>query len=225
MNWKKRYRRLEERVLLDAAGAATVADADSTADDVLDSAREQVRQEQEDLTSLIAALGQAQDEVDSGAAETDFGEEIVFVDEGVDDRDVLLGALSGDFDVHVIPSGVDGAQFIKDTLAASGKTYDAVHILSHGDSGWMALGNQEVNLESLRGGVGETIASWGDHLSGSADILLYGCEVAEGEQGRDFVDLLADLTDADVAASIDLTGAEELGGDWELEYGAGASRG
>jgi hypothetical protein len=35
------------------------------------------------------------------------------------------------------------------------------------------------------------------------------------------VDSLADLTGADVAASDDLTGSAELGGDWELEYQTG----
>jgi hypothetical protein len=73
MNWKKRYRKLEERVLLDAAGAVTVVDAqDNAADDVQDTARDQHLQEQEDLTSLVAALGGDWDlEVSAGEVETD----------------------------------------------------------------------------------------------------------------------------------------------------------
>jgi hypothetical protein len=72
MNWKKRYRKLEERVLLDAAGAVTVVDAqDNAADDVQDTARDQHLQEQEDLTSLVAALGGDWDlEVSAGEVET-----------------------------------------------------------------------------------------------------------------------------------------------------------
>ena len=40
-------------------------------------------------------------------------------------------------------------------------------------------------------------------------------------EGEALVDGLAKLTGADVAASDDLTGNEDLGGDWELEYRVG----
>jgi hypothetical protein len=45
--------------------------------------------------------------------------------------------------------------------------------------------------------------------------------VAEGAQGLSFVEHLAALTGADVAASSDLTGAAEQGGDWVLESSLG----
>ena len=40
-------------------------------------------------------------------------------------------------------------------------------------------------------------------------------------EGEAFVDSIAELTGADVAASEDLTGSALLGGDWELEYHTG----
>jgi Ca2+-binding RTX toxin-like protein len=55
----------------------------------------------------------------------------------------------------------------------------------------------------------------GQLLSDTGDLLLYGCNVAKGEIGRLFVDSLATFTQADVAASDNLTG---IGGDWDLEY-------
>ena len=55
-----------------------------------------------------------------------------------------------------------------------------------------------------------------------ADILIYGCDVAAGSTGRAFIDLLAQLTEADVAASTDTTGASFLGGDWTLEAQTGS---
>jgi len=58
-------------------------------------------------------------------------------------------------------------------------------------------------------------------LTDSGDILLYGCDVAQGEIGQAFIEQLAQLTGADVAASTDLTGAAALGGDWVLEAQAG----
>ncbi|MFB3076904.1 MAG: DUF4347 domain-containing protein, partial [Lysobacterales bacterium] len=51
--------------------------------------------------------------------------------------------------------------------------------------------------------------------------LLYGCDVANGELGVDFIDNLASYTGADVAASTDSTGAAGFGGNWVLEYNSG----
>ena len=41
------------------------------------------------------------------------------------------------------------------------------------------------------------------------------------KEGEQFVNQLALLTNADVAASDDLTGHVKLGGDWDLEYQTG----
>ena len=61
-------------------------------------------------------------------------------------------------------------------------------------------------------------ASWaaiGEHVAEDGDILLYGCNVAQSENGKAFANQLASLTGADIAASIDSTGGNY---GWELEY-------
>jgi len=68
------------------------------------------------------------------------------------------------------------------------------------------------------------LSTWSTLLQDDADILLFGCNVGEGELGYSFVKTLAELTGADVAASDDLTGHESHGGDWELEVSYGATR-
>jgi hypothetical protein len=65
----------------------------------------------------------------------------------------------------------------------------------------------------------EAMHDWGAALRDGGDLLLYGCDVAEGLAGQGFVDALAAASSADVAASTDLTGAH---GDWDLEYHSGA---
>ena len=57
--------------------------------------------------------------------------------------------------------------------------------------------------------------------SEDADLLFYGCDLAGNESGEDLVEFVSAVTGADVAASNDLTGAQELGGDWELEVNVG----
>jgi hypothetical protein len=58
-------------------------------------------------------------------------------------------------------------------------------------------------------------------MAENGDILLYGCDVGSGERGQSFIDALASATGADVAASDDATGSEELDGDWSLEVQSG----
>ena len=52
-------------------------------------------------------------------------------------------------------------------------------------------------------------------------LLLYGCNVALGGDGQAFVDAVAQAMGADVAASVDYTGTDALGGNWDLEYATG----
>ncbi len=78
----------------------------------------------------------------------------------------------------------------------------------------------KLNFDSLLKNATQ-IKGWGRALSADADILIYGCDVAQQRSGKALIDALARLTGADVAASEDLTGAADLGGDWDLEYRTG----
>lgn len=97
----------------------------------------------------------------------------------------------------------------------------AIHILSHGGDGELHLGNAAITTATLAGHASD-LAAIKAALTGSADILLYGCDVAAGPSGQDFIDALSAATGADVAASIDDTGAAALGGDWVLESQSGS---
>ncbi|QDL10210.1 hypothetical protein DP113_21920 [Brasilonema octagenarum UFV-E1] len=54
-----------------------------------------------------------------------------------------------------------------------------------------------------------------------SSLLLYGCHVAAGDAGEEFITKLHQLTKANVAASANLTGNAILGGDWNLEVNIG----
>jgi len=66
------------------------------------------------------------------------------------------------------------------------------------------------------------VKKWGEALTGSGDILFYGCDLAATAQGQSLMQAVARLTGADVAASEDPTGAAAKGGDWDLEFNTGA---
>ena len=92
----------------------------------------------------------------------------------------------------------------------------AIHLLSHGAPGSLVLGAAVLNSANLAD-YSTSLAQIGSHLTGTGDLLIYGCNVAQGEEGMAFVDALSAYTGADVAVSEDLTGAAVLGGDAVLE--------
>ena len=95
-----------------------------------------------------------------------------------------------------------------------------MHIISHGSDGEIQLGNTSLNAETLADN-NLDIALWANAFSEDGDILIYGCNLAETELGQSLVNDLSELTLADVAASDDLTGDVDQGGDWELEFNTG----
>lgn len=144
--------------------------------------------------------------------------EIVFIDDQVPDIEVLVRGFGAGKEIVILDSGQDGLRQIADAVA--GRTgIDALHIISHGAEGRIALGSTTIDGANLpeNGALLQTI---GASLAEGADILLYGCKVGAGD-GQALVDRLAIATGADVAASDDLTGNAALGGDWRLEIRSG----
>ena len=145
---------------------------------------------------------------------------IVFVEADVPDYQSLLAGLAPGTEVHVLEAGEDGLARMAQLLEGR-SGIDALHVISHGKEGTVSLGSLQLNNDNLAEHADE-LATIRDALAPEADILLYGCEVGAGSNGAAFVEELAKATGADIAASTDLTGAAELGGDWILEKNTGA---
>jgi hypothetical protein len=104
------------------------------------------------------------------------------------------------------------------TAALDGLTdIEVVRVISHGSDGKLWFGGQALDASALDAGSAR-VAGWGRCLAADGEILLYGCRVAETNQGRSFVKELAALTHAKVAASTNVTG---MGGDTDLEFQQG----
>ena len=96
-----------------------------------------------------------------------------------------------------------------------------IHVVSHGESGEILLGNSAINEDQLNTKTG-SIHQWkNDKVLARPDLIVYGCNVAKGQIGQDFIKKLSVVTGFDVAASTNLTGQSSLGGDWELESNTG----
>ncbi|MDB4557929.1 DUF4347 domain-containing protein, partial [bacterium] len=145
--------------------------------------------------------------------------EIVFVDSGVQDYETLVAGFRDGVEVLVIEGTQDGVSQIAKTLEGRANL-DAIHLVSHGSVGSLQLGFTELSSDSMTQ-YADALSQIGSSLTDSGDLILYGCDVAQGEIGQAFISALATATDADVAASNDRTGDVGLSGDWVLESSSG----
>ncbi|WP_040727377.1 DUF4347 domain-containing protein [Thiomicrorhabdus sp. Kp2] len=211
---------LEARVLLDGAAVATAADAIVSDVDLQD----QQATEQADTSASVAptrpeAPAPTQYRAADPAANNG-RKEVVFIDTGLDNYQTLIDSTHAGVEIQLLGGDYDGLTQLE-MWAETAQDYDAIHILSHGDVGEFTLGAQTLNRDNLSD-YSNLLSRVGGTLTESGDVMLYGCYVGADGNGRDFVDSLANLTGADIAASDDLTGANTLGGDWDLELNIGA---
>ena len=168
------------------------------------------------------------DSAETPAAETPAAEvriELVFVDTDTPEYKTLLSDLltypddTTTYQVFELDNTRDGIAQITAVLDGF-ENVNAIHLLSHGSEGAIDLGSTTLDTDTLAANA-DQVRSWGSALTDNGDILIYGCNLAATTEGQSLVNTMADLTGADVAASEDLTGSAQLGGDWELEYQVG----
>ncbi|MEH2049311.1 DUF4347 domain-containing protein [Nostoc sp.] len=140
---------------------------------------------------------------------------LVFIDPQVENYQSLVAGVLPNSTVFILDADQDGIEQISQVLATH-RQINSLHIVSHGAPGQVYLGNSQLGYETLNRYAWQ-LMGWANALSAEAQLLLYGCEVGQTEQGKAFVQRLSELTGAVVAASDDLTGSTALGGDWELE--------
>jgi len=150
----------------------------------------------------------------------DQSRQIAFVMSDLPDVEQITSSLDrAGIDIVWISPTDDGIQLISETLAES-NNLDTVHIISHGAPSSIQLGAFSLDNESIDL-VESQLKSWANGLEHDADILIYGCDFADEENGSELLSRIAELSKADVAASDDLTGHESLGANWELEVTEG----
>ncbi|MEC4983286.1 MAG: malectin domain-containing carbohydrate-binding protein [Oscillatoria sp. PMC 1068.18] len=137
---------------------------------------------------------------------------LIIIDPSVTNYQQLTEGISSAAEVILLNDSTDGIAQISEILSDR-REITSLHLVSHGDIASLELGSTELSSENLEQ-YSESLQTWASAFTAEADILLYGCNVAAGETGSTFIQELANLTSADVAASDDLTG---VGGDWNLE--------
>ena len=147
---------------------------------------------------------------------------LVFIDTSLDNYQSLITE-NNSTNVVLLDPNRDGIEQITQVLIDRQQNYqqfDSIQIFSHGNSGSLQLGSTNLNSSNLYSYSSELV-SWSNSLKENGDILLFGCNLGAETAGLNLIDGLSQLTNADVAASDDLTGSSELGGDWDLEITTG----
>jgi len=141
--------------------------------------------------------------------------ELIVIDAAVADKHVFYREQKPRVDIVELNDRQDGLKQLQLVLAQY-HDLQAVHIISHAKDGWIQLGDSRLNTALVKDRL-EFFASLNGAIHEGGDLLFYGCELAAGKQGEEFLDIISNNTHVDIAASNNLTGNPEQGGDWDLE--------
>lgn len=167
--------------------------------------------DRQQLDGLQAASAQASPEI------------LVILDSKVDDYACLAAGLAAGTAVAVLDESRDGVKQITSLLGQynAHNQLSQVHVISHGAPGCLYLGNTELSLDTLERYAAQVSGWFASSEAAVPSLLLYGCNLAAGDAGAEFLEKLHGLTGAAIAASTTRTGSADQGGDWNLEVTLG----
>ena len=201
---------LEQRIMLDGAGASTFLDLIDERSQV-DNSNKSI-QEVKKFKELKSENGSKELPFTNVPRDQLKRKQIVFIDKQVPDFEKLSKSFRKNVEIHFIETNEDGFKKIEQTLE-NGKKYSAIHIIGHGSAGQILFGNALLTNESIEN-YKSILGNIGESLTKKGDILFYGCNIAANDKGEALLKKISNFTKADIAASNDLTGK---GGDWNLE--------
>ncbi|MEM9451731.1 MAG: DUF4347 domain-containing protein, partial [Cyanobacteria bacterium P01_E01_bin.6] len=156
--------------------------------------------------------------VSRGRVRSRTARQLVVIDSRVSELSSIVADVQASSSVLLLDKDRDGiiqiTEFLKSVPSVS-----SLHLVSHGASGHLHLGNAQLNLNTLDLYL-DRLKSWGDSLQ-DADLFLYGCQVAAEGMGELFIQQLHRLTGANVAASSKLVGNTPEGANWLLDVRIG----
>ena len=199
---------LEQRIMLDGAGASTFLD-------LIDERNQQEIKKNSKNKDIYKEGTQTNTEIPFTTVAREARNDrknIVFIDSQVKDYREITKSFRENTEVYLINSNEDGFKRIDEVLKDR-ENINALHLIGHGSAGQILFGNAFLNNDTIDN-YKSTLSSIGQSLTDTGDILFYGCNVASTDQGQLLIKKISEITKADIAASDDLTGK---GGDWELE--------
>src|SRR5262252_6046434 len=145
-------------------------------------------------------------------------QQVVFIDSGVPDIQDLINGVQPGVRVFVIAPGSEAVQQIADILAANDfSDLSSISIVSHGLDGEVMLGSTTLSDSNLSS-YSRALAEIGTSVAAGGAIQLYGCDVALGSTGQQFINDFSTLAGGvTVAAATHIVGSADFGGSWNLD--------
>jgi len=172
------------------------------------------------------------------------GTEILLADASVEQLAVLLDGLRPGVEVHLIHPHDDALALFAQCCAR--EHLDTLHVLGHGAPGEVILGSQkldEATLVSIQESLSsiKAVSIQGLDANASSEIqltnsggalsydgatqtpflepqiCLWSCQTGAGIKGKQFMNTLANMTNATIFATENLVGNQAKGGTWDLE--------
>ena len=120
---------------------------------------------------------------------------LVFIDDSVEDFQSLVKALLPSSHIIVIQPNSNEIEQITQTINKYSRL-KTIHLISNGSPGCLYFGNSYLSLFTLKIYACQ-LKDWS-----VSNILLYGCNVASGNMGKEFIRRLHLLTGANIGTSI-----------------------
>ena len=196
--------RLEERVVLDGAAVDTAV---------------QVEQAQD----AAAPVPDAQPAPAQSQVETDSDEHVLVISDAISEAEKLSEAAKDGVHVVTYDADADSTNEIIDKIrdALNGEKADSIALATHGLSAGRLELTDTLDVDATTLMSTPELVDFFESLGALTDedgrIDLLGCNVGLGDDGAQLVEKLEDITGKNVAASDDLTGNPDDGGDWQLE--------
>jgi trimeric autotransporter adhesin len=149
--------------------------------------------------------------------------EIVFIDSQIPNYQALVTGANPGVEVVVLDPNSDGVAQIANFLSRHpDPNLTSIDIVAHGAEGELLLGSTNLTDGNLSGD-SAALARIGAALKPGGGIMLYGCNVASGADGMQFIaDLSKDAGGADVVAATHDIGMTADGPNWTLDASTGA---
>ena len=169
---------LEQRIMLDGAGASTALDV------IEERNKEQLLNKNQKISKL------SENKIEDNSQKLPFDQvardqkrydrkQVVFIDSQVQDYQTLIDAFNEDTEVYLIQSNEDGFKKI-DKVLKNDADISSLHIIGHGSAGKILFGNATLSNDTIQS-YNQTLRSIGQSLTEDGDILFYGCNVASTE--------------------------------------------
>jgi len=199
---------LEPRILLDAAlissGAESLHEETvKVAEEVYDhenvTVKSPIQSESADekLTTVVMNNEPSSNLVLPPATETSHPRELVIVDGNMQDIHSLKQNLSDNTEFYVLNAEENGLEQLFN-IVKNHQEIEAIHVVSQGKPGILELGSAVTKLNDLNSTQQQTLQNIGKYLTKNAALMIYGCPFGAGAEGLKAVNLLAELTGAQI---------------------------